>query len=135
MDVISGRCSHFELDHGPAQSIVSIDSIDTSNNEDTYDLSNVYLQNYSMDRMPRIYFNNDSSSPGSLRRQDAWKVVYLAGYGDDPSDVPADIKRALIMLAGYLWNNRGACGDDRSCMEGCGGMGLLDKFVIKYGLS
>ena len=36
-------------------------------------------------------------------------VVYEAGFGPDASDVPAQIKQAILMLAAWLYEHRGQC--------------------------
>ena len=36
-------------------------------------------------------------------------VVYEAGFGADPSDVPAQIRQAILMLAAWLYEHRGQC--------------------------
>ena len=36
-------------------------------------------------------------------------VVYDAGFGPDASDVPAQIKQAILMLAAWLYEHRGQC--------------------------
>ena len=133
--ILSGVMEHIELDNGPVQSITSVATVDTDNTESAYASTNYYLDNYDDDMMPRIVFNDDADAPTSLRLRDSWKVVYVAGYGDNASDVPADIRRALTMLAGYLWANRGACGGDKDCVSGCGAMSMLDRYRINYALS
>ena len=36
-------------------------------------------------------------------------VVYDAGFGPDASDIPAQIKQAILMLAAWLYEHRGQC--------------------------
>jgi len=36
-------------------------------------------------------------------------VVYEAGFGPDASDVPAQIRQAILMLAAWLYEHRGQC--------------------------
>lgn len=36
-------------------------------------------------------------------------VTYGAGFGPLPADVPAQIKQAILMLAGWLYEHRGEC--------------------------
>lgn len=130
VEIYTNGCpSHIEFDWGPTQSVTSVETISSENAESTYASSNYYLDNYDEDIMPRIVYNNTSVFPSSLRRKDAWKVTWIAGYGDNPVDVPADIRRAIIMLAGFLWGNRGACTDGK-CVEGCGASHMLGKFRL-----
>lgn len=135
ISALNGRLSHIELDHGPVQSIQSVSTFDISNVAIVYASSNYYLDNYDEDRMPRLEFNENADYPGALRQENNWQVVYVAGYGDERSDVPADIRRAIVLLAGYLWSNRGACSDEGECIGGCGAKSMLDKYRIEYALS
>lgn len=34
------------------------------------------------------------------------RVRYVAGYGDDPNEVPAAIRQAIMMLVGHMYENR-----------------------------
>lgn len=129
VNILNGPLSHIQFDWGPVASVTSVESIDTDNVETAYAASNYYLDNYDDDIMPRIVFNSDAASPAGLRARDAWKVVFVAGYGANSTDVPADIRRALILLAGKLWGNRGVC-DDGKCMTECGAAALLERFRL-----
>lgn len=40
----------------------------------------------------------------------AIEITFTAGYGDNASDIPADIKQAINLMVGDMWNNRGDCG-------------------------
>lgn len=129
VNILTGPLSHIAFDHGPIQSITSIETIDTDNSEALYPATSYYLDNYDEDIMPRVRFNSDAAAPNSLRAYDAWKIEFVAGYGDNSSDVPPDIRRAITMLAGYLWGNRGACPDGK-CVENCGASSKLNKFRL-----
>ncbi len=129
VDYMTGSPSHIQFDWGPVQSVTSVETIDRDNAESSYSSSNYYLDNYDEDLTPRIVYNSDSVAPTNLRRRDAWKITWIAGYGDNAIDVPADIRRAITMLAGYLWGNRGAC-EGGKCVEGCGASNMLGKFKL-----
>jgi uncharacterized phiE125 gp8 family phage protein len=127
------EAAHIEFDVGPVSSVTSVETIDISNTVTAYASTNYYLDNFDLDQMPRIVFNQGSSIPTSLRARDAWKIVFVAGYGAAGSAVPADIRRACIMLAGYLWANRGAC--DGDCMQNCGAAKILHHYRLTCVLS
>jgi len=42
-------------------------------------------------------------------RKQAVQITFDAGYGDDESFVPEDLKQALKMLVAFLYENRGDC--------------------------
>ena len=129
-----GDPSFLEFDWGPAQNVISVETINTSNDASNYSSTNFYLDNFDEDLLPRIVFNDAAIIPTNLRRKDSWRVTWIAGYGDAGSDVPSDIRRAIIMLAGYLWGNRGAC-PDGNCVNACGASGALEKFRLASILS
>lgn len=58
-----------------------------------------------------IIINNDLGSVryllGKFPTYQRVKVTYVAGYGDNTTDVPEGLKAALKMLITYLYENRG----------------------------
>ena len=119
------------FDWAPAISITSVATIDSSNNETSYASSNYYLENFDDDKPSKLQFNDDSDLPGDLRDENAWKIVWKAGYGTASTDVPASIRRAIIMIAGFLYENRGDC--DGDCIGKCGASAILDPYKIIRG--
>lgn len=119
----------FELEFGPAQQpITEVNTFDSNNNASVYAALNYYLDNYDDDVRPRFIFNDNAQTPSDIRDYNGFQVIWVAGYGDDADDVPYDIRRAIIMMVGYLYNNRGDCGDASSCVKGCGADSKLDYF-------
>lgn len=45
-------------------------------------------------------------------------VSYRAGFGESVSDIPGDIKQAILMIAGYLYSNRGCASGDALSKSG-----------------
>jgi len=43
-----------------------------------------------------------------LREQGGIEIDYVAGFGADPDDVPADLKQAMLTLIGYWFEHRDA---------------------------
>lgn len=43
-----------------------------------------------------------------LRERQGIEIDYLAGFGTDPADVPADLLQALLLLVGYWFEHRDA---------------------------
>jgi len=54
--------------------------------------------------------------PTNLRRRNALAVAFDAGYGGAASDVPADIRAAILDLTAELYANRGD-GPETECLE------------------
>lgn len=44
--------------------------------------------------------------PLTLDEPDVVAVDYVAGYGDEADDIPADIRVAILLLIGHLYENR-----------------------------
>lgn len=117
-----------ELEFGPVSSVTSIDTIDTSNSETTFSSANYYLDNYDDFQRPRAIINDgESLGQTELRVLNSIKVVYVAGYGATGSDVPSALRRALIVLCGELYSNRGDCSTGE-CAEACGVNKMLDQY-------
>ena len=82
----------------------SIKVLDYSNQESTID--------------PAVYFVNNRSDPGSVVPQqlETWPtevlpeagvtIRFTAGYGDDATDVPADIRLAVVTQAAHVLSQR-----------------------------
>jgi uncharacterized phiE125 gp8 family phage protein len=102
-----------DLDYTPAQSITDFDD----------------------DLHPRVRINDSSSIINvNLRSNNSVKVEYVAGYGDNASDVPAAIRRGIIMIASHLYTNRGDC--DGNCVEKSGANTYLEQYKLeRVGLS
>ena len=43
-----------------------------------------------------------------LRERQGIEIDYVAGFGTEPEDVPADIRQALLLLVGYWFEHRDA---------------------------
>lgn len=44
----------------------------------------------------------------TLRARQGIEIDYVAGFGTEPGDVPADIRQALLVLVGYWYEHRDA---------------------------
>lgn len=93
----------------PVQSIASVAYYDSSNVLQTlatsvYTLFNDAIGSY-------VDTQAAQSWPSAYVRQDAVRVTYVAGYGDNPGDVPAPIRHAIMLLAAHWYENREAVSD------------------------
>ena len=59
--------------------------------------------------MGKVFLNEGSVWPTSLRDQDAIEVIYVAGYGNDAVDIPAPIRRAVHNQLRKVYEERGSC--------------------------
>ncbi len=119
------------MDFAPAISITSIETVDSSNAETVYSATNYYLENFDNDKPPKVQFNENAQLPADLRDENAWKITWVAGYGPNATDVPASIRRAIIMLAGHLYENRGDCEGELCGVSGA--YSTLRPFKVLHG--
>mgnify|MGYP003654151908 CR=1 FL=1 len=129
IESLSSGERHSVLEFPPAQSITQVDTVDTSNAETVYASANYYLDNYDDDMRARMVLNYDASLSVTLRPQNNVKITYVAGYGDAASDVPSALKRAIIVLSGELYSNRGDC-DTGTCSDKCGASAMIGPYTL-----
>ena len=110
--------SAIDLPREPIQSIASVKTFDTANVETTVD-SAVYRLDAASSR---LLLNAGQTWPSSLRPEGAVQIRFVAGYGDAATDVPAEIRQAIMMHVTAMYENR-MCADLPSCA-----MALLDPF-------
>tara|TARA_R100001086_G_scaffold244406_1_gene174168 strand:+ start:222 stop:734 length:513 start_codon:yes stop_codon:yes gene_type:complete len=89
---------------GPFQSVTAIDYYDADGvlqSADTAEFE-TWLDGDFVTIRPKRGF----AWPAAENRADAIRVTYVAGYGDNPSDVPRGIRHALLMFAAHLYESR-----------------------------
>ena len=94
-----------ELSRHPVQSITSIKYLDSDSVEQTLSSANYTLDDYSFRHWALLAYGE--SWPSTYASANAVKVRYVAGYGL-AGDVPAQIKQAMLLLIGHLYENREA---------------------------
>lgn len=55
-----------------------------------------------------IFLPNLVAGMPVLRRHGGIEIDYVAGYGPNPGDVPADLRQAILSLVGYWFEHRDA---------------------------
>jgi uncharacterized phiE125 gp8 family phage protein len=91
----------------PVQSLVSVKIYDEDNVETSMALDNFYLDTSSTPA--RLCFAEDGEWPLTyLRKIDAVKIRYDTGFGDDTTDVPENIRHAIMLMAAFMDDNRAA---------------------------
>lgn len=91
-----------ELPRFPVQSITSIKVTDPEEEVTTVDPT-VYHLNAGSGRVTLRYNKN---WPRRIRPFDGVEIIYVTGYGDEPGNVPAQIRQALRILVAYWYENR-----------------------------
>jgi uncharacterized phiE125 gp8 family phage protein len=93
------------LGASPIQSVSSVKFFDEDDVE-TLLASTEYVTDLNS-TPPRIRLKRDLSWPTTTLREVAGVVVrYIAGYGDDPEDVPERLREAIEYLAATRYENR-----------------------------
>jgi len=85
------------LPYPPIQSITSLTTHDKNNTPTVYDSSNYLLSN------EMLIVNDNSNLPTELRKHYAIDIEYVAGYGDNASDVPEAIKQGIIFQIAHYY--------------------------------
>ena len=89
---------------GPVQSVSAIKYYDTDNELQTATLSNFYV--LGTGGRTTIKPKAGYSWPTTFTRDDAIKVEYVIGYGDNQGDVPETVRHGLMLLIAHWYENR-----------------------------
>ena len=93
-----------ELPGGNTQTLTSIAYLDDNGDSQTWAAFNYIADLVSQPALVGLAYNIDWPS---IRE---WElpvtITYSAGYGDDPGDVPEELRTAIKMLAAELYENR-----------------------------
>lgn len=99
-----GYSDHLELPTGPLRSVTSIKTFHLDNTEEVFASSNYFLD---LNSNPgRVVLNPGAVWPTATRSLNSIEVVYVAGYGEAATDVPAPLRLAVKMLAAHWYENR-----------------------------
>ena len=118
------------LPFGTVQSITNIKTYDSENNPTTLDTSYYRLSH------DRIVLNDGYEWPALDRMHDSMEITYVVGYGSSASNVPQDIRQAILMTIAHQYENREAVidpispNDKQSIMLPMGVAALLVPYRI-----
>lgn len=106
LDVWPTEPDVIELPRGPV-SVTSVKYTDEDGNTSTFASSN-YVEDLESEPA-RLALKRSASWPSdTLQVVNGIEVTYVAGYGDDASDVPAAVVEALKLMIGHYYENREA---------------------------
>ncbi len=89
------------LGRAPIQDVVSVSYLDLAGERQTLATTEYQLLLGATD--PTLI--PISAWPNHLQRHESVQVTVTAGYGDDPEDVPGDLRRAILLLIGHWHEN------------------------------
>ena len=100
----------FELRRSPLQEIVQVSYMDTVGSTIVVPSTDYY--NTEEDDFSVLLTRPSKSWPTDAADQlQAIQIDFKAGFGDNPADVPAALRNALLMHVTFLYENRGDCSD------------------------
>lgn len=97
--------NYIEIPKAPLVGISSVVTYDDADAATTFASSNYYKD--LITKPGRVVLRAGSSWPTVLRVANGFVVNFVAGYGAAGSDVPADIRTAILMTVAHLYENRG----------------------------
>jgi len=123
----------FELRKSPLVAISSVKYNDTDSVEQTVDSADYYIQKDPAYSLVRFDCETFDSPALKANRPQQITIDFTAGYATTESDVPADIKKAILQQVCYMSANRGdcACGDGMSSAKAPGAMAIYKKYKIE----
>ena len=100
--------SEIQLPMPPVQSVTGVYyTPDSTGVEAT--VTSTYYRTDIISYPPRVVLKSDYSWPGdALIEVNGVKVRFVAGFGDDPSDVDQRLRQAILLLVGHYYENREA---------------------------
>jgi len=109
----------FEIRKSPLQSIEEIKYLDTAGATIVV-ASTVFYNTVEEDYSSVLTVPGKTWPTDAEERLQAINIKFKSGFGDDPEDVPDDLRDALLMHVTFLYENRGDCEDVCNGSSGCG---------------
>lgn len=100
----------------PRAPLVSVTSFTTYNEADVAAVFTGFYTDTSA-RPGRVALRSGSVWPSATRGINGVEIVYVAGFGADASNVPADIKQAIKIIAANFFENREVQDFDQATAE------------------
>ena len=119
----------FSLEFLPILSITAITTFSIAEVESTVASTNYRLENFDDDMEAEVALVEGGVWPHDLRDSSGVKVVYVAGYGANRTDVPAVIRQAILMIAAFMFTNRGDCTPESSLNQS-GAQEILSVYEV-----
>jgi len=89
---------------GPLLSLTAVTAYDAGGNGTSLATDDVLVAANAAP--PQLFVPPGFGSAVILRDRQGVEIDYAAGYGDDPADVPAPLRQAMLILVGYWFENR-----------------------------
>ena len=99
----------FEIPFPPLQSVASVTAYALDDTATALDPATYQVD--AVSSPARLALKANASPPVNLRALNAVQIVFIAGYGNSESDVPALIREAILEIVADLYVNRGDTND------------------------
>ncbi len=128
---VLGHAQDFEFEKPPLQTVTHVKTFDDDDIGTIFDPANFHVRTYKgIDVVKgRIALRNASIWPFGTRSIDAVEIQFKSGYGDSASNVPHEIRQAILEEVAFRYNNRGDCAKNTLTMNPTS-QALLTQFRI-----
>ncbi len=105
------RTGRIDLGWGTVQQVAEVTYLDAAGRLQTLDTAAYQVDPVSVPAA--VHAAPGASLPSMQRHPSALRVTYTAGFGDDPEDVPPNVRHWLLLHCAHFWANReAAAGND-----------------------
>lgn len=94
-----------DLALSPIVSFTHVKAINDAGTETTWASSNYYVD--TVRDVPRLVLRDGGSFPSDLRSANGLKLVYDAGYGTSPINIPDAVRMAMMQYCSFMFEHRG----------------------------
>jgi len=123
----SSYASDVRLPRYPLQSITSCTVYSEDGTSSAVTVANVF--DVDTQSLPgRMTLQSGAAWPVALRANNAIEVVYVAGYGDAPENIPDGLRRAVRQMAAYAYANRGDGCSMADAYDASGAARIVDRY-------
>jgi len=119
-------CGPIYLPRPPLSSVTSVSYVDSDGDSQTLATSKYDVDDSDGERVGSIAEAYNEYWPSTRDEVNSVTVVYVAGYGTGPSDVPSGIRHAIKLIVTDMYYNR--CGCDVSA-EKTAAANLIQSYV------
>ena len=102
--IVMDQQGYVELPIAPLQSVTSVTTFDDDNSSTVFASSNYFLDTVS--QPGQLILNTGTVWPVFTRTRRGIQIIYVAGYGSNPTDVPGALRTAVLGLATHWYENR-----------------------------
>lgn len=99
---------YLEMPRAPLMSVTHVKTYDDADAATLFASSNYFVDVNS--RPGRIVLRDGASWPALSRVANGVEIQFAAGYGSTPLDVPIEIRQAILLTLGHLYEHRGDAG-------------------------